>query len=143
MNKKYDDISYYLEVIHNPENQIQTCIYGGFLLGFLIEGGAYSKEMIPEELVKQFKNREKTGPEVYLEMDGVLTPDMMKKELALFFDFYVDGQYPPYQKDFGEVFLASYSSPFVVEDTWDNFQKINTKITRSFTNWMINNPDIG
>lgn len=143
MQKKYDDITYYLDALPNPKDQIPACIYGGFLVGFLIEGGVYSKEIISEDLVKKFKDKEKTGPEIYLELDGKLTSDMMLNELVLFFDYYVAGENPLYQKDFGDVFLKEYSSPFEVKDSWDNFHKINMKITKSFTNWMINNPDIG
>ncbi|MDI1256311.1 MAG: hypothetical protein PSV16_09425 [Flavobacterium sp.] len=143
MQKKYDDIRYYLDLIPTPNDQIPACIYGGFLVGFLIGGGVYSKEVISEDLVKNFNNKEKTGPQIYLELDGKLTSDMMQNELVKFFDYYVEGENAPYQKDFGEVFFNEYKSPFEVDDSWDNFQKINNKITRSFTNWMISNPDIG
>jgi hypothetical protein len=142
MQKKYDDIRYYLDLIPNANDQIPACIYGGFLVGFLIEGDVYSNEIISVDLVKKFKEKEKTGPQIYLELDGKLTSDMMTKELVKFFDYYLEGENPPYRKDFGDVFLKEYNSPFEVNDSWDNFQKINTKITRSFTNWMISNPDI-
>lgn len=120
----------------------QAFVHTGMYLGWIIEENLYSKEFEEEaaqDIIK-FKQKNMTGTEIYMEWDGVFASDMLNAEGRAFTKDYFDFDKGTYLDDYEAIF-PHIKSLYEVEDTWNNYEAINTKINERFDTWKHTNEE--
>src|ERR1044071_8963553 len=114
----------------------QAFVHTGMFLGWLIDRDLYSDFFAEEseDLITAFKNREKTGAQVYKWFDGVLSDEMLSDEGNAFAqDYYLaEGRY---LQDYDDLLCDGLPSLYHVQDTWENYAKLKAKIDERYVGW--------
>lgn len=134
----YDKASYHYDGDW-PEGlpKKQAYVHTGFYLGWVIARGLYSRSFAENHAsrIDAFKRREMTGPQVYETIGGVFTSDMLSEEGHAFTDVYFRFKKGRYLKDYGHVLADVHPTAYHVEDTWNNYERMATRIDLQFDYW--------
>ncbi len=110
-------------------------------LGWIIEHHLYSEEFEEEsqDEMNQFKLRQMTGTEIYMNWDGVLADDMLNDEGNQFAMYYFNHDEDwKYINDYSNVFIDEGETLYHVQDTWENYFKLKEVIDNSYNFWKDN-----
>jgi hypothetical protein len=92
-----------------------------------------------QDSIQKVKNRSMTGREFLLkECDEKFTDEDLNEEGNLFAQYYYEGEddhYGKYLADYEETLLSGLPSMYHVDDTWENFDKIESPISKSYQEW--------
>ena len=119
----------------------QAFVHTGMFLGWIIERNLCSQEFEEEsqDEIKQFKLRQMTGTEIYMNWDGVLADDMLNDEGNQFTMYYFNHDEDwKYINDYSNVFIDEGETLYHVQDTWDNYFKLKEVIDNSYNFWKDN-----
>lgn len=114
----------------------QTFMHTGLFLGWLID-----RDLLNEEFwegakeIQAFRQRQKTGPQVYEWTDGVLIDGMLNEEGNAFAQSYFDFEKGQFVSDYEELMSAGLPSFFHVKDTWENYEKLKRRIDQRYEDW--------
>jgi hypothetical protein len=115
----------------------QGFVHTGMFLGWVIDSEMYS-EQFKQELdgyIVAFRAREMTGPKVFEACDGVLMDDMLSDEGNSFAqDYFVFGR-GNYLRDYMELLGKGLPTPYHVQNTWENYEKLKKRIERRYGDW--------
>lgn len=137
MTTVYDKAKWHYEGdFPNDLSEKQAFVHTGMYLGWIIEKNLYSEEFekASEQEILEFKQKNMTGTEVYMELDGVFASDMLNAEGRAFTESYFDFDKGTYLNDYEHIF-PYVESLYEVEDTWDNYKTIKAKVDNRFVAW--------
>lgn len=137
MTTVYDKAKWHYEGdFPNNLSEKQAFVHTGMYLGWIIEENLYSKEFEEEaaQEILKFKQKNMTGTEVYTEWGGIFASDMLNAEGKAFTKDYFDFDKGIYLEDYEDIF-PHVESLYKVEDTWNNYEAIKTKINKRFNTW--------
>lgn len=113
----------------------QAYIHIGIYLGWVIENHLYS-DMFEDEgghQIFRFTRREISCTILGELWDGYLGQEQFNDPGNRFTHFYYASGL--YQKDYEELLTDNLPSFYHVKDTWDNYEKIKSRINDRFDNW--------
>jgi hypothetical protein len=113
----------------------QAYVHIGIYLGWIIETQLYS-EYFEDEASNQifrFKRREISCTILSEIWDGYLGHELFNTTGNMFTYYYYGGGI--YRSDYEELLVKSLPSIYHVEDTWENYEKIKTRIDMRFQDW--------
>lgn len=137
MTTVYDKAKWHYEGdFPNNLSEKQAFVHTGMYLGWIIEENLYSEEFEKESVqeILEFKQKNMTGTEVYMEWDGVFASDMLNAEGRAFTESYFNFDKGTYLNDYEAIFPYA-ESLYEVEDTWDNYETIKAKVNDRFAAW--------
>lgn len=136
----YDKAKYHYEGDFPRDLSLkQAFVHTGMFLGWLMDNGLLNKafeEEIGRDLEK-FIQREITGTDIFMIVDGILTSDMLNEEANQFAAEYFDFQNGIYLEDYEEIF-SEVDNLYEVEDGWENYSKIKAVVDRRYIEWKHN-----
>lgn len=139
---KYDDASWHYGGDFPddlPEEAAATHI--GMFLAWAITNDLAGELHLEDsqDSIQKVKIRGMTGREFLLkECDGKFTDEDLNEEGNLFAQHYYEGEddhYGRYLADYEEILLSGLPSMYHVDDTWDNFDKIEPPISKAYQEW--------
>ncbi|MEE9327923.1 MAG: hypothetical protein V3U71_11610 [Cocleimonas sp.] len=112
----------------------------GVFLAWIIKSnleGDFHKEST--EALEQVRNETMTGRDFFsMHCDEKLWEDDLNEEANAFAKFYYeDGTY---FEDYESVLLNNLPTLYHIENTWENFHKLEPKIAERFDEWRVNHP---
>jgi hypothetical protein len=109
----------------------------GMFLGWIIDHDLYSDFFRTElkALITAFKDRQKTGAQVYEECDGMLANELLNDEGNAFAREYFDFDSGQFIADYDELLVMKLPSLYHVEDTWENYARLKARIDRRYAEW--------
>lgn len=113
----------------------QAYVHIGMFLGWATQQHLYSEFFEDEEghQIIRFLRREITCSILSALWDGCLDESVFNEEANAFAkQYYSGGQY---LKDYEMVLAQGLPSIYHVQDSWENFDKISSKISEQFQNW--------
>jgi hypothetical protein len=118
----------------------QAFVHTGVFLGWLIDRNLLSEEFWDNagEEIEAFRQRRRTGPQIYEWNDGVLVDDMLNEEGNAFAQHYFDFDKGQYLADYEELLCAGLPSQYHVDDTWENYDKLKQRIDQRYEVWKSN-----
>jgi hypothetical protein len=118
-----------------PESQ--ACVHGGMVLGWILDRGLESARLRADfpELVRDFRARRKTGPEIYALAGGVLASDMLGDEANAFAREYLDPDRGAFLSEYVALLASELPSAYHVEDTWTNYDRLRAHLDERFDAW--------
>lgn len=136
---KYDDASWHYGSNYPgdlPEQNAFTHI-GMFLAWALLNG--LGGELHLHELKDELESLQacRITPGVYFRQncDGKLTDEDLSDKGNRFAEMYYEKSY---LRDYTSTLASGLESPYHVEDTWENFEKISQVVSRRFDVWTSN-----
>jgi hypothetical protein len=111
-------------------------VHTGMFVGWLIEHDMIAPDFLEE--TQRFKERKKTGAQVYKAWDGSLTSDVLTDEGNAFAKYYyggADGNGGPYFDDYEATLTVGLPGLYHVKDTWENYDTIKQKIDLRYEAW--------
>ncbi len=119
----------------------QAYVHIGMFLTWIIDHDLYNEEFLEDfrDEITLVKGRQTTGTSVYEEGDGALTEDMLNGEGNAFAGYYYSTNSkaePHYLKDYIVVLAPGLDSAYEVQDSWDNYRKIATRIDERYQEWI-------
>ena len=112
----------------------QSFVHTGLFLGWLIRHGMVSEE-VDDAAVRDFKKRRRTGPQIFRGLGGGLLSSMLTDDGNGFAKAYFDFGHGAYVSEYGRLLAADLGSPYEVEDSWENFEKLCALLDRRFQAW--------
>lgn len=111
----------------------QAYVHTGMYLGWVIDNDLYSEDFKKEsnDLIQAFKERKKTGTQIYMLWDGTLASDMLNNEGNSFSIIYYEKHY---FKDYAILF-KKLPSAYHVEDNWKNYDRLKKVIDKQYKRW--------
>ena len=120
-----------------PENLPieQAYVHIGMYLGWIISNELYSEHFEDEADVQifRFKRREITCTILSEIWDGYLGHELFNKEGNMFTYYYYGGGL--YKSDYDNLLVKELPSIYHVKDTWENFDKISSRIDLRYADW--------
>jgi len=113
----------------------QAYVHIGMYLGWIISKELYSEFFEDEADTQIYRfNRREMGATILSEIwDGYLGYELFSKEGNMFTYYYYGGGI--YHKDYETLLAPELPSIYHVKDTWENFDKLSTKIDQRFADW--------
>jgi hypothetical protein len=114
----------------------QAFVHTGMFVGWLIEHDMIAGGFLEE--TDGFKERKKTGAQIYKAWDGSLTSDVLTDAGNAFAKYYyggADGNGGPYFDDYEATLTAGLPGLYHVKDTWENYDTIKQKIDQRYEAW--------
>jgi hypothetical protein len=110
----------------------QAYVHIGMFMGWMLEKGLYSIIFEEDEALQviRFHEREISCSILSAMWDGYLGQDLFNQEGNDFSVWYY--QSGLYKQDYEEVLAEGLPSMYHVEDTWDNYEKIATRISERY-----------
>lgn len=104
-------------------------VHTGMYLGWIIEKGLFS-ETFGRELgdIRAFRNRQKSGAQIYEKWNSELTSDMLSDQGNHFTSAY----YNRFLQDYRETLAASAPSCYHVSDSWENYDKLAKVLNKRY-----------
>lgn len=124
----------------------QGYIHTGFFLGWLINNNLISDWFIEEAgpRLEQFKSGDISSVKVYQDiLDGVFTDEELNEEGFAFANAYFDFKNGLYLADYEEVLAKGLADVYYVQDTPDNFKKIEAVINKRYQAWKKDPGSVG
>ena len=98
-----------------------------------------SSKFAGEAIIARFRSREVNLLELMQWFDDVLAPDMLTDEAAAFSARYYGGEEEPiYIEDYSNLLAANLPTPYHVEPTFENYERIKPMIQERFETWQAN-----
>jgi hypothetical protein len=115
----------------------QAYVHAGLLFGWMIERGLTSARFQGDfpELVDAFRQRRKTGPEVYRLAGGVLASDLLSDAGNAFARDYVDLERGAFVAEYSALLAADLPTAYHVPDTWGSYEKLRAHLDARFAAW--------
>lgn len=113
----------------------QAYVHIGMYLGWIIDTGLYS-EYFEEEASNQifrFRRREISCTILSELWDGYLGHEFFSPQGNRFTRYYYGGG--RYKSDYDEVLVKSLPSIYHVDDTWENYDKMRTRMDQRLQEW--------
>jgi hypothetical protein len=113
----------------------QAYVHIGMYLGWIIDQGLYS-DYFEEEASGQifrFKRREISCTILSEIWDGHLVSELFNREGNMFTHYYYGGGF--FRADYDELLVKSLPSIYHVLDSWENYEKIRTRISMRYQDW--------
>jgi hypothetical protein len=113
----------------------QAYVHIGIYLGWIIEGKLYSEYFEDEasNQVFRFTRREISCTILSEIWDGYLSHELFNSMGNMFTYYYYGGGI--YRSDYDQLLVKNLPSLYHVEDTWENYDKIKTRIDMRFEDW--------
>ena len=113
----------------------QAYIHIGIYLGWIIENNLYSEyfEDEAETEIYRIKRKELSCAILSEIWDGYLGYELFSEEGNLFTYYYYGGGL--YRKDYELTVCQNLPSIYHVKDTWENYDLMNTQITKRYKEW--------
>jgi hypothetical protein len=138
---KYDDASWHYggNFPKGLPNEAGATHIGMFLAWMLLNGFA-SEELVEDaqEDIDSLKNRSITGASFLMEvLDEKLTDNDFNDDGNAFAKAYYEGKDNDsrYIDDYFEAFGVNEKSLYEVPDTWENYDKLSTRMSERFEKW--------
>ncbi len=134
----YDKAKYHYEATDFPKEFPieQAYVHTGFFVGWLVERGfLLAADNITQSLVRQCRNREITGADLYGKLGECLLDYMINEEGNLFAREYYNFSSGAFLPDYREILAQGLSSDYAVKDTWENFVLIKERFDQRFQEW--------
>ena len=135
----YDNASYHYDGDW-PEGleKKQAYVHTGFYIGWIITRNLHSRSFAEHHAseIDAFKRRQMTGPEVYEKIGGLFTSDMLSEEGHAFTEAYFHLKKGWYLKDYGHLLADVHPTAYHVEDTWNNYERMATRIDQQYDYWL-------
>jgi hypothetical protein len=115
----------------------QAFVHTGLFFAWLVNNGLMSDFFISEtgNEIEKLKTRKLSPSELYMNWDGVLLGEMLSKEGFNFALSYFDFDKGSYMTDYERTFKLTSEQVFVVQDTWDNYDKLKPVIDKAYEKW--------
>ncbi|HBH24089.1 MAG TPA: hypothetical protein DDY13_11790 [Cytophagales bacterium] len=107
----------------------------GMYMGWIIDHDLYSGFFEDEASTEiyRFKRRE-LGCIILAEIwDGSLSFDLFNRQGNMFTSYYYSGGL--FRNDYLDTLVTDKPSIYHVEDTWENYEKINSRVSMRFDDW--------
>lgn len=107
----------------------------GIYMGWVVENGLFSDYFEDESEIQmlRFKHQQISCTILSELWDGYLGYELFNKEGNMFtYYYYASGLY---KKDYEEHLAAGLPSIYHVEDSWENYEKMKSVISRRFNKW--------
>lgn len=132
---KLDDASWHLDSEDFPDNapEENAATHIGMFVAWTINNDLWGQfdDFDWSTPAQQVRNREISGRTFLLELcDGKLFTEMLTEDGAAFADWYYD----QYLEDCQRVLSKDLESDYLVEDTWENYERIAAVITGRYRN---------
>lgn len=116
----------------------QAFVHTGMFIAWLVGHDLYSEEFAEDfgNEIPLVKQRAITGAQLLEIADGVFADDMLNDEGNAFAHDYFDFERGAYLADYEQTLGASLPSLYHVEDTWENYDKIDLVIDRRYRHWL-------
>jgi hypothetical protein len=113
----------------------QAYVHIGIYLGWVIEAGLYSEYFEDEASNQIFRFvRKEISCTILSEIwDGYLGHELFNQKGNMFTYYYYGGGL--YRGDYEELLAKGLASFYHVDDTWENYEKIKTRIEMRFKDW--------
>jgi len=136
----YDKAKWHYEHRTYPAglDESQGYLYGGFYLAWAAAHGHLSDDFLHDfgATVEQLVNRTITPAAAYEVIDGVLTTDTFNDRGNAFADYLFESDSADYYGLFEEVLTTDLPSPYHVEDSWENYDKLAPVLDRVYQEWL-------
>jgi hypothetical protein len=115
----------------------QGFVHTGLYLGWLV----FHDFLDPVEMadtraeVEEVLRRERTGPELFEWVDGVLMSTMLTPEGDAFTHAYFDFDRGGYLRDYEAALAIGLPSVYHVADTWENYDRLAAIVDRRYAAW--------
>jgi len=119
----------------------QIYVHTGFFIGWLIDNNLISEdfEEVNYDYLKQFTQRQISGPKLYEFGGGVFSADDVNDEGRLFSNYYYEPNtfFNDYRDTFskGNFFKKGLTSAYHVQDTWENYNRLSKVLDKRFAEW--------
>jgi hypothetical protein len=112
----------------------QAYVHTGLFLGWLIDHDMMSEEFLEDmtDEFEAFKNREITGPQIFMQMDGVLSLNDLNEAGNRFALPYFNFDRDAYLSDYDRVLATELPSIYHVKDTWENYDKLKVILDKRY-----------
>jgi hypothetical protein len=116
----------------------QGFVHTGLFLGWLILHGLVDMVELADEApeIDEVRRRERTGPELFQSMDGVLLSTMLTDEGNAFAAAYFDFDHGGYLLDYEAGLGVGLPSLYHVADTWENYDRLAAVVDRRYAAWQ-------
>ncbi len=114
----------------------QAYVHIGFVLGWLADNDAFSEETTADfaDELQRFRKREMTATTLAKVMDGAISTEMCKPDLAEFLQrYYKEG---PFYDDYSDLMPNNSPSLYHMLDLWSNYQAVSRLLSRRFTEFQ-------
>lgn len=135
----YDKAKWHFDSVQDENlSQKQAYVFGGLLLGWLVEHQLVSPVFHEDysDSIDQLKTRKQSPSALYQRIDGVLDADILTDQGNQFLTWY----WKHYLADYETSFSGSDGWEFRVEDTWSNFDLLSKLISERYQAWQ-SSPD--
>jgi hypothetical protein len=136
---KYDDASWYYEDDYPDElDPSAASTHIGMFMAWALLSDLGSKDFADEpELLKKLRDRTITPGQFVIEFnDEKLTDECFNDKGNAFAKFYYwPSDVDKYRSDYLQTLAVGLPTPFHVEDTWENFDRISKVIGQRFAQW--------
>jgi len=130
-----DDNVVFVETIEL--NRTQAFVPAGLYFGWMLSRDLQSDMIVEyaDYTLEDFNSKESTGPELFMtDWEGVLSGELMNEDVYRFSKTYFSSG--DYEKDLQTTFELGTSSIYSIEDTWENFAKIQAVIDQKYRAWQ-------
>lgn len=134
----YDDAKFHAETVALEElPEERAYVHTGMFLTWLSANGLLSESMIErnEKDIALIEGRGKSGPQWFRELGGALSQDMLNEEGNQFALDYFEFERGAFLEDYAKLLAPESNTMFVVEDNWENYDKLSTKLSSRFDEW--------
>jgi len=113
----------------------QAYVHIGMYLGWIIDQDMYSEYFEDEASIQifRFKRREISCTILSEIWDGYLGFELFNREGNMFTYYYYGGGL--YHNDYHEILVKALPSIYHVTDSWENYEKMKTRIDMRFQDW--------
>ncbi len=128
----FEKVKWYLVDFPEELEIEQAYMYGGFLLGWLADHDLLNTEF-SDQAIQDFKNRKISCVDLYCRgFAECIFGEDLTEEGFFFMLYYYEGKYG---YDYKKTLASELSSIFHVQNTWENYELISTKIDQHYKYW--------
>lgn len=138
----YDKAKYHFGAENYPKDLPveQAYVHTGMFLGWIIDNDLFNKQFFDELGIQKdidaFKNRRIRATDIYRNLlDGTLTNEDLNEDGNAFSQYYFDFNKGQYIQDYMKVFGLKADNNYVVENTWENYEKIKKVVDQRYVQW--------
>lgn len=130
----YDKASYHEEILPPELPERQASLHIGVFLGWLIERGLVGDEIKQQfsDEIESFRSGRLSAPDLFAKLGGVLADDMLTDDGNRFAAAYYDR----YLRDYQRTLAPDRSSPYYVDDSRENYERMRAQIDAAFERWQ-------
>jgi len=136
----YDKAKWHYEHESYPADlpEEQGAIYCGFALAWFCVNDMLSEDMLDdwEEEIEQLKSREVAPVRFEWIAGGSLVSDMLDDAGNRFAAYLFESEEFDYYELFEEVLALTLPSPYLVADTWRNYELLAAKLDEVYKQWQ-------